>query len=74
MRHYYYLDLDRFLIRITAYMKPRENRQPRNGTWIITELQPTAPGSAWVMPAIPEITWGTLKKLKYIGSTLVHSD
>lgn len=50
-------------IRIYAKQKPSLTTTPRSGTWVVNEWN----GERWVMPCFPEITWGILNKLKFIG-------
>lgn len=51
------------IIRITARVKPRE----RASTWVAQEYSPP-PQEKWVMPAFPEIGWGKLSGMEYLGS------
>jgi len=61
-------------IRIKAKRRPGPNTRPARGTWIVQEwvCRPAVRGfftetvCNWQMPSFPEITWGTLQKLKFI--------
>ncbi len=81
-RKYYWFifgDLDGGRIRIRSKRKPAATTIPRRGTWVLQEFDLMAkpeislsPGSInyagkWVMPGFPEITWGRLSRLKFLG-------
>lgn len=72
MRHFHYKEPGgSIVIRIVAGRKPGPNTKPSRGTWVVRELLPDLPGSSigkWQMPAFPEITWGILKDMEYLGS------
>lgn len=57
------------IIRIRAKRKPGENTRPKSGTWIVRERFYGAADfeQQWVMPAFPEVTWGTLSKMHFQG-------
>lgn len=63
-RDYYYLASGERVIRISADKKPNASNRSTNGTWVVKEFD----GVSWRIPTFPEITWGTLSKLTYIGS------
>lgn len=68
MRHHHYKTDDGHLLRITTkYARPNVNYA--RGVWTVQEWWPER---GWEMPSFPEITWGTLKKLEYLGSTKVE--
>lgn len=53
------------IVRIKSWRRPSiSSKPPRGGTWVVEELKE----GQWIMPPLPEVTWGTLKKLIYIGS------
>jgi hypothetical protein len=65
MNYYRYLDTDNNgIIEIKALRRPNIQSRPRSGTWIVREW--TRRG--WQIPNFPEITWGRLSKLIYLGS------
>lgn len=64
MKHFHYTD-DVGVIRITCKKQPGEKTAPRSGTWVVRELNNLG---AWEMPTVPQITWGTLKKMIYLGN------
>lgn len=63
MRYFHYSDGEG-VIRIRHSRKPPQN-QPWSGTWVVRELSKEL---KWEMPPFPEITWGTLSKMVYLGS------
>lgn len=64
MKYHHYRDTDGSLIRIiTKYTKP--NKHYARGIWIVLEWSKE---DGWHMPSFPEITWGRLKRLEYLGS------
>lgn len=65
MRYFHYAD-DTGVIRIRAGRRPSEHTKPKRGTWVIRERA----GARWIMPACPEITWGTLSRFEYLGSVV----
>jgi hypothetical protein len=67
MKHYYYLDDEDNVFRITAKRKPGAKTQPYSGTWVVRYKVPNE-YKRWCITCFPEITWGTLQKLTYIGS------
>ena len=50
-------------IRITSKKKPSAKTIPLRGTWVVREFD----GIIWVMPCFPEITWGRLSRMHYVG-------
>lgn len=50
-------------IRIKGRRKPNITTIPFGGTWVVRELTE----GKWVMPVFPEITWGRLSKMRFIG-------
>lgn len=71
MKWFYYLDELECPIRIKAPQKPRLNRMPRSGTLIVHEFN--SESKQWSIGCFPEVTWGVLKDLRYIGKTEVES-
>lgn len=69
VRYFHYADANG-VIRIRAGRRPSEHTKPKRGTWVVRELGERG----WQMPVAPEITWGTLKTLEYVGSTPAKSD
>lgn len=67
MKFYYFLDTDHSIIRIKYKRKPSEKSIPRSGAWIVYEYHPEYK-DRWCMAPFPEITWGILKRMQYIGS------
>ena len=66
MKAFHYRD-GHMILRILAKSQPSEkNRPKRSGTWIITGV---CVKGEWTRPSFPEITWGMLSKLEYLGST-----
>jgi hypothetical protein len=63
MRVHNYLHPDGGVIKIRSYRRPSE--KSARGIWVVREFT----DGKWQMPCCPEITWGTLKKLIYLGST-----
>jgi hypothetical protein len=62
---YRYLDPENMgVIQIKASRRPSVETRPRMGTWIVNEWT----NEGWKMPPFPEVTWGTLSKLVYLGS------
>jgi len=53
-------------IRIRSKRKPGANTIPKRGTWIVQEQNPKNP-LQWEGPCFPEITWGMLKKMVFLG-------
>lgn len=68
MRMHYYLSEGAHVIRIRAAKKPSVKNIPKRGTWIVNEYN----GIEWRLPCFPEITWGTIKTLQYIGSLKIQ--
>lgn len=66
MRHFHYLDSNGMALRITALRRPSEKTKPKRGTWVVFEADKDGD---WTLPVFPEITWGELKRLEYLGST-----
>lgn len=65
MNLYRYLDQENMgVIQVRASRRPSPETRPRMGTWIVKEW--TTEG--WKMPPFPEVTWGVLSKLIYLGS------
>lgn len=64
MREYFYHDEKLILIKIKAHNRPSAETVSRRGTWVLRE----AWEGRWEMPCFPEVTWGTLKNLTYLGS------
>lgn len=64
MKDFYYLTPSGHVVRINANRKPSPKTRPKSGTWKVMEFN----GQVWAMATFPEITWGSLEKLKYIGS------
>lgn len=54
-------------IRIVGKRKPSLSTRPRSGTWVVRELENRDGVFGFTMPCFPEITWGRLKELIYIG-------
>jgi len=56
---------------VSAKRKPSVHTIPRSGAWIIKEwhetLNTTKYEGDWNLPCFPEITWGRLKELTFIG-------
>lgn len=48
---------------VFANHRPSKNNIPRSGTWIVKEWIE----NQWGMPCFPEITWGMLKTLQFVG-------
>lgn len=77
MRKFLYIDKsDRNCpLLVSAKRKPSIHTIPRSGTWIIREWherQENRPDGriyegGWDIPCFPEITWGRLKELQFIG-------
>ena len=65
LNNYYYLDSKQLPLRVRARVRPSEKH--RRGLWIVQEFS----DGKWTMPCFPEIHWGILKKLTYIGKTPV---
>lgn len=63
LKTYHYLHPDGGVIAVRAYFRPSEKKKRR--VWVVREFTE----GKWQMPCCPEITWGTLKKLTYLGST-----
>jgi hypothetical protein len=63
---FHHYAVDNTVIRIRSRYRPSMARLGR-GTWVVRELA----NGEWIMPACPEITWGTLKSLEYLGSVPV---
>ena len=63
MNQYFYLCEDEMIIRIKAKRRPSKYTIPKSSTWVVNEFC----GRKWQMPCYPEITWGRLKELKFIG-------
>ncbi len=64
MNAYLYMD-GKVLVRVWANKRPSEWTIPKRGTWV---------GNIWnvkknefEMPCFPEIPWGILKKMAYLG-------
>jgi len=66
MRYFHYTD-GTGVIRIRARYQPSEKGRR---IWVVRELK----GKEWVLPCIPEITWGTLKDMEYLGSVKTQSE
>lgn len=64
MNYHYYESPEGEIIRIASYWTPSVKRIPKCGTWVIEVKDDKG---NYVMPAFPEITWGTLSKFKHIG-------
>jgi hypothetical protein len=66
--YYYYLTPEGAVIRLkVARGKPSKATIPEGGTWFpVYEWN----GKQWVVACFPEITWGTLSKLEYIGKSI----
>lgn len=64
MRYYYYLSEGVGFIRIKRDTKPRYIAR----TYVIQGLD----GLQWVTPCFPEISWGQLNTMRYIGSELIE--
>lgn len=62
-KYYYYVTEKENVIRIMAKKRPSPYTQPKSGTWVVREFH----DGAWHIPCFPEIVWGILKELKYIG-------
>lgn len=60
--NYYYMD-ENSVIRIRAKRKPVKRSRP----YALREFT----GRAWEMPCFPEISWGRLSKMNYIGSVAI---
>ena len=69
MKHYYYVTERDNVIMIAAKKKPSIKSMPRSGTWVVKEFH----DGGWHIPCFPEIVWGTVKKLRYIGSLEIKS-
>ena len=67
MDTYYYLCEDEGIIRIKAKRKPAAKTIPKSSTWVVREYANSSNSGKWIMPCYPEITWGRLSKLRYIG-------
>lgn len=68
MMKYYHYAADNTVIRVKASRRPSEKTKPKSGTWIVHERN----NCNWEMPCFPEITWGILKTLEYIGCISVE--
>jgi hypothetical protein len=62
-KYYHYLALDGVVIRVKEKRRPSEKTIPINGTWVLREYA----GGTWTMPCFPEVTFGMLKSLNYLG-------
>jgi hypothetical protein len=62
-RSFHYAAPDGSVLRVVARSKPSQTGTYK--TWRVSEFQK----GKWVMPAFPEITYGALAKLEYLGST-----
>lgn len=62
MKLYHYRDGES-VIRIATKRKPSLATRPEFGFWIVYEII----DGLWSMPTFPEITWGRLSKLEYLG-------
>lgn len=65
MNWYFYLDEKEIPIKLQAKKRPSQRQYKR--TWIVHELI----DNAWSMACFPEVTWGVLKKLTYVGKVSV---
>jgi len=64
MKRYLYLELETDApIMVFAKRRPSRLTIPIRGTWIVKEWFK----GKWNMPCCPEITWGTLMTLKFVG-------
>jgi hypothetical protein len=60
---------------ITAKSRPSEKSIPKCGSWIVREwyrnnngiAETTKEESKWDIPCFPEITWGMVKTLIFVG-------
>jgi hypothetical protein len=62
LKSYLYTNRD-VIIRIQAKKKPSIDTQRPSGTWVVNELY----NNEWCMPCFPEITWGKLRTMIYLG-------
>ena len=65
-KYFYYLKTEDGLstiVRIKTKRKPSASTRPVSGLWAINELR----DGKFVMPCYPEVTWGTLADLEFIG-------
>lgn len=60
---YYYLADGKHPIRVYAKYKPSLHQAQKGMTWSLREYD----GTNWIMPVIPEVTYGALSKMTYIG-------
>ena len=51
---------------VNAKHRPSEKNIPTRGTWVLREWYE----GKWTMPCFPEITWGRLKYLKFVGKDI----
>lgn len=64
MKKYLYVGpIDLAPLMVLAKRRPSEKTIPRSGTWVVREWH----DKEWLMPCFPEITWGTLKKMLFVG-------
>ena len=64
MKRYLYLELETDApIIVFAWRRQSQLTVPESGAWVLKEWD----GKKWQMPCYPEVTWGVLKKLKYVG-------
>lgn len=64
---HYYLSINGSItrvVRIKSKRRPSVKSIPKSGTW--HPVQELVAGS-WQMASYPEITWGAVKKLTYLG-------
>lgn len=60
----YYVQEDGGVIQVKSNRRPSYETMPRSGSWIVRELQKDG---TWQMPCFPEIGYGHLSKLIYLG-------
>ena len=75
MKYYWFVFCDYRIsqsIRIKSKRKPSAKTIPRSGTWVLQvyNINRKTGECKWVMPCIPEITWGRLSHMKFIRKEL----
>lgn len=77
MREYYFyyrLPGSADMLRIKGKRRPSLASKPKRGTWVVSELQNRDGSFGYAMPSFPEITWGRLRELIYIGKEAISTD
>lgn len=65
--YHYYKTPEGDIIRVAAHFRPSLKKRPKSHTWIVYEQNEEG---KWEMACFPEVTWGRLSRLEYIGKNI----